>query len=110
VTICRPFRDAYRERRCIVPVDGFFEWKAIKGQKSNHIHRDERPRALCQNWKQPDLGGWIRRAPQRTHTRIPGQTIYKMLQLQSFLPQCTDYWRLTAKGVIRLLYLHAIRA
>jgi putative SOS response-associated peptidase YedK len=26
------FREVYR--RCIVPVDGFFEWKAIKGQKA----------------------------------------------------------------------------
>jgi len=42
------FREAYRNRRCILPVDGFFEWKAIKGKKGQAAvcHRDEGRRAL----------------------------------------------------------------
>src|SRR5262249_53097009 len=36
------FRDAYAQRRCIVPVDGFFEWRAIKGARAAICHCNER--------------------------------------------------------------------
>src|SRR5262245_11754760 len=32
------FRDAYRRRRCIVPVGGCFGWKAVKRQKAKQLY------------------------------------------------------------------------
>jgi putative SOS response-associated peptidase YedK len=53
--------------RCIVPVDGFFEWKAIKRQKVKQPYaiamKDDAPfgiTGLWDNWKQPTSGEWIR--------------------------------------------------
>jgi len=61
------FRDAYRKRRCIVPVDGFFEWKAIKGQKAKQPYaiamKTGGPFGIAgiwENWKEPRSGEWIR--------------------------------------------------
>jgi len=61
------FREAYRKRRCILPVDGFFEWKAIKGQKAKQPYaiamKDGAPFGIAgiwENWKEPALGEWIR--------------------------------------------------
>ena len=55
------FRDAHRRRRCIVPVDGFFEWKAIKGQRAKQPYaiamKDGAPFGIAgiwENWKEPD--------------------------------------------------------
>src|SRR5436189_6155529 len=61
------FRDAYRRRRCIVPGDGFSEWKAIKGQKAKQPYgiamKDGAPFGIAgiwENWKEPASGEWIR--------------------------------------------------
>ena len=61
------FRDAYKHRRCIVPVDNFFEWKAIKGQKTKQPYaiamKSGEPFALAaiwENWKVPHTEEWMR--------------------------------------------------
>jgi putative SOS response-associated peptidase YedK len=61
------FREAYRKRRCILPVDGFFEWKAIKGQKAKQPYaiamKNGSPfgiGGLWENWKDPTSGEWMR--------------------------------------------------
>jgi putative SOS response-associated peptidase YedK len=57
------FRSAVRRRRCLIPVDGFYEWQQLpaggKGKKQPHfIHRpDQGPFAFAGLWescKQPD--------------------------------------------------------
>jgi putative SOS response-associated peptidase YedK len=61
------FRDAYRKRRCLVPIDNFFEWKAIKGQKAKQPFaigmRDRSPFGLAgvwENWRDPETDHWLR--------------------------------------------------
>jgi putative SOS response-associated peptidase YedK len=61
------FRQAYAQRRCIVPVDGFFEWRAAKGARAKQPYaiamRDGSPFGLAglwENWKNPTTGEWER--------------------------------------------------
>ncbi|MBX3537969.1 MAG: SOS response-associated peptidase [Chelatococcus sp.] len=60
------FRAAFARRRCLVPVDGFFEWQTIPGMRTKQPHaitmRDSRPFALAgiwENWRHP-ANGWVR--------------------------------------------------
>ena len=34
-----PFRDSFRDRRCLIPTDGFFEWETRDGTKRPHYFR-----------------------------------------------------------------------
>jgi putative SOS response-associated peptidase YedK len=47
------FREAYRKRRCLVPADGFFEWKDTGDGKVPYFVRlkTERPFALAGLWE-----------------------------------------------------------
>jgi putative SOS response-associated peptidase YedK len=54
------FKDAYRKRRCIVPMDAFYEKK--KGQLYKFFMKDRQPfgvAGIWENWQNP-LGDWER--------------------------------------------------
>jgi putative SOS response-associated peptidase YedK len=58
------FREAFQRRRCIVPVDNFFEWqKTATGKQPYAIALADRGlmalAGLWENWKSP-AGEWIR--------------------------------------------------
>jgi putative SOS response-associated peptidase YedK len=53
------FRSAFRKRRCLVPLDGFYEWAPVAGKKTPHlVHaKDDQPFALAglwESWTSPD--------------------------------------------------------
>lgn len=49
------FRGAYRQRRCLVPADGFYEWQAVPGQKLKQPYfirmADDAPFAFAGLWE-----------------------------------------------------------
>jgi putative SOS response-associated peptidase YedK len=92
------FREAYARRRCILPVDGFFEWKAIKGTNAKQpfaiAMRDGSPFGIAgtwENWKDPG-GEWQRTFAIITvpSNELVGQIHDRMPAI--LLPQQYDCW------------------
>ena len=59
------FRDAFRRRRCLVPVDGFYEWlRSGSKRQPMRIHDPaDGPLALAGLWtgrQDPETGEWLR--------------------------------------------------
>jgi putative SOS response-associated peptidase YedK len=59
------FRAAFIKRRCLIPADGFYEWRKIGGPKApfSIAMKDDRPFAfagLWEGWKAPGSDDWLR--------------------------------------------------
>ena len=79
------YRNAFRYRRCLVPADGFYEWKAMPGGKQPYAIRPEgaMPMALAGLWEhwQDDQGSELescvilvqaaKGGVSRVHERMP---------------------------------------
>jgi putative SOS response-associated peptidase YedK len=97
------FRRAFAKRRCILPADGFYEWRALEGQKKKQpyfIHRpDGEPYAFAGLWEQwrgqlpgaaaddgPDGGDGSDEVTVRSVTILTGPANQKMSELHDRMP------------------------
>lgn len=60
-------RDAFRKRRCLVPADGFYEWRAVAGASRKQPYAIARPSGepmafagLWEGWRDPASGEVLR--------------------------------------------------
>jgi putative SOS response-associated peptidase YedK len=80
------FRDAFRRRRCLVPVDGFFEW-VREGSKRRPVwihDPEELPLALAGLWtgrRDPESGDW-----RRTFTIVTTRPNALMVPIHDRMP------------------------
>jgi putative SOS response-associated peptidase YedK len=59
------FREAFKKRRCLIPADGFYEWKKVPGGKIPYSigMEDDSPfvfAGLWEGWKDPVTSEWLR--------------------------------------------------
>jgi putative SOS response-associated peptidase YedK len=60
------FRTSIRKKRCLIPVDAFYEWRRLEGHPKQPyaiVRRDGAPLALAglwSSWKDPLSGEWLR--------------------------------------------------
>jgi putative SOS response-associated peptidase YedK len=80
------YREAFKKRRCLIPADGFYEWKKAPGGKVPYAigMKDAPPfvfAGLWEAWKDPSTGEWLRTCSiitgdpneliAQVHTRMP---------------------------------------
>jgi putative SOS response-associated peptidase YedK len=112
------FRQALLKRRCVIPADAFYEWRAGSQPKQPYAIRSSAGGMLCfagiwENWRQPN-GDWLRScaiittaantAMAALHDRMPailapedirlwlGDQPADPARVQALLRPCPDDW------------------
>jgi putative SOS response-associated peptidase YedK len=86
------YKRAFTKRRCLIPADGFYEWKKVPGQKSKQpyfIHRtDGEPMAFAGLWEIWRPADDVDRTadPLRTCTIITGEPNEKVAEIHDRMP------------------------
>lgn len=95
------FRKLFAERRCIIPVDGFYEWRAVPAQRRKqpyYIHRADGEMfafaGLWTTWRGPDAASGVDPSRRegggsgvlRSTTIITGPPNDKMAQIHDRMP------------------------
>ena len=80
------FRESFRQKRCLVPVDAFYEWKREDGVRQPYriFRADGRPLALAglwAGWKNPDTG-----EVRRTFTIVTSTPDAAVAELHNRMP------------------------
>jgi putative SOS response-associated peptidase YedK len=85
------YKHAFKKRRCIIPADGFYEWKKIPGQKTKQPYFIERAdgepfafAGLWEMWRPKDKEGDSE--PIRSCTIITGEPNEKMAEIHDRMP------------------------
>jgi len=95
----RDSRQAFRKRRCLIPADGFYEWRKTAKPKLPFAiaMKDGRPftfAGLWENWKDPESGEWL-----RTCTIITGEPKELVAQIHPRMPVILP--PATSRGLVR---------
>jgi putative SOS response-associated peptidase YedK len=80
------FRSAFKKRRCLIPADGFYEWKKVTGGKIPHSieMKNDSPfvfAGLWEGWENPETQEWL-----RTCTIITGQPNELVAEIHTRMP------------------------
>ncbi len=75
-----------KNRRCLIPADGFYEWKRVIGGKIPYSieMKDDSPfvfAGLWEGWQNPETQEWL-----RTYTVITGQPNELVAEIQTRMP------------------------